>query len=109
MAERDDIESLITLFLMGVKKKYRIKAAYIFGSYAKGSASKWSDVDVAVISPDFSDDLYETRLELMRMAARIDDRLEPHPFKEELLSMNDPLISEVTDHGILFSGIGVKP
>lgn len=102
MAERDNIENSITRFLMEVKKKYRIKAAYIYGSHARGNASKWSDVDVAVISPDFSDNLYEMRLELMRMAVRIDDRLEPRPFKDGVLSKNDPLIAEVTDHGILF-------
>ncbi|MDA3897292.1 MAG: nucleotidyltransferase domain-containing protein [Desulfobacteraceae bacterium] len=102
MAERDDIKKSITLFLMEVKKKYRIKAAYIYGSHAKGCAGKWSDVDLAVISPDFSNDLYEMRLELMRMAVRIDDRLEPRPFKDESFNTNDPLASELKDHGIPF-------
>jgi len=31
-----------------------ISKAYIFGSYAKGKAKKWSDIDVCVISPNFS-------------------------------------------------------
>ncbi len=109
MASKNDIENSVTHFLMGVKKKYRVKAAYIFGSHAKGSAGVWSDVDVAVISPDFSDNLYETRLELMRIAVKIDDRLEPHPFKDELFNDNDPLVSELKDHGIPFPGGGVKP
>ncbi len=30
-----------------------ITGVYIFGSYAKGNARKNSDIDVAVISPDF--------------------------------------------------------
>lgn len=30
-----------------------IESIYVFGSYAKGSAREGSDIDVAVISPDF--------------------------------------------------------
>jgi len=97
----DDIKNSIILFLTEVKKKYRISAAYLYGSYAKGSSNKWSDIDLAVISPDFSDDLYNTRLELMRMAVRIDDRLEPRPFRDDMFDVNDPIVSEVKDYGIL--------
>ena len=31
----------------------KIKKAYLFGSYAKGKAHKWSDVDICIISPQF--------------------------------------------------------
>lgn len=101
MVAEDDIKNSIILFLTEVKKKYRISAAYLYGSYAKGSSNKWSDIDLAVISPDFSDDLYNTRLELMRMAVRIDDRLEPRPFRDDMFDVNDPIVSEVKDYGIL--------
>lgn len=30
-----------------------ISSAYLFGSFARGKGSKWSDIDVAVISGDF--------------------------------------------------------
>ena len=32
----------------------KIDSAYLFGSFAKGTEHKWSDIDVAVISSDFS-------------------------------------------------------
>lgn len=32
-----------------------IENIYVFGSYAKGTPGKWSDIDVAVISPKFKD------------------------------------------------------
>lgn len=35
---------------------FRISKAYIFGSYAKGQVDKWSDIDVAIISPQISND-----------------------------------------------------
>ncbi len=31
----------------------RIEAAVLYGSYVNGSPDEWSDIDVAVISPDF--------------------------------------------------------
>ena len=34
---------------------FRVDSVYLFGSYARASHNKWSDIDIAVISPDFSD------------------------------------------------------
>ncbi len=72
----------------------------MFGSRAKGASDQWSDIDLAVVSPDFSEDLYEERLALMRLAAAIDDRIEPKPFRPEMFTPNEPLVDEIQKHGI---------
>ncbi len=101
MAERNaDVEKILKHFLDEVQHKYRIVGAYLYGSFAKGTSNKWSDIDVAIISPDFSDDLFEERLNLMKLAASIDDRIEPKPFKKELFDPNDPLVDEIQKSGI---------
>jgi len=103
MAERnDDVRKIVTHFLDEVQKKYNIVGAYLYGSYAKGTSGKWSDIDVAIISPDFSDDLFAERLSLMQLAVSIDDRIEPKPFKKELFDRNDPLVDEIQKNGIQF-------
>lgn len=61
---------------------------------------RWSDIDVAVISPDFSTDRFEKRVQLMRITSRIDDRIEPVPFRPETFSKSDPLAFEIMKHGI---------
>ncbi len=94
------VEEIIQSFLNAVSRRYRIKAAYLYGSQVKGMASQWSDIDVAVVSSDFSDDLFEERLALMHLAARIDSRIEPRPFKEETFNGNDPIASEIQRHGL---------
>ena len=40
---------------IGVLKndKLPVDRVFIFGSYAKGTPSKWSDIDVCVVSPKF--------------------------------------------------------
>jgi predicted nucleotidyltransferase len=101
MVERNaDVEKILKHFLDEVQQKYHIVGAYLYGSFARGTSNKWSDIDVAIISPDFSDDLFEERLNLMKLAASIDDRIEPKPFKKELFDPNDPLVDEIQKNGI---------
>jgi hypothetical protein len=38
----------------------------------------------------------------MQLAASIDDRIEPKPFKAELFDRNDPLVDEIKKTGIQF-------
>ncbi len=102
-ARTENIRDDVKRFIDELRKKYRVHAAYIYGSHSKGNANAWSDIDVAVISPDFSDDLFEERLRLMRIAAFIDDRIEPHPFKVEDFESSNPLVSEIQKYGILLS------
>jgi predicted nucleotidyltransferase len=43
----------INEFVELLKKGIRIEAVVLFGSYARGTAYEDSDIDLAVISPDF--------------------------------------------------------
>ena len=45
-------------------------------------------------------DLFEERLLLMRLAARIDDRIEPHPFRPEDFRPTAPLVGEIQRSGV---------
>lgn len=101
MAERNDsLNKIIRKFLEEIKKKYKLDGAYLYGSFAKGTFNKWSDIDIAIISQDFSDNPFEDRLLLMRIASTIDDRIEPRPFKKGLFNLNDPLVDEIQKNGI---------
>ncbi|MCU0913990.1 MAG: nucleotidyltransferase domain-containing protein [Planctomycetes bacterium] len=95
-----DVMAGVERFLAVVCQHRRIEAAYLYGSQARGSARPWSDIDVAVVSADFSDDLLQERVPLMRWAAAIDDRIEPQPFTPERFGPHDPLASEIAERGI---------
>ena len=97
---KDKLNKIINSFLEEIQKKYRIDNAYLYGSFAKGTFNKWSDIDIAIVSSDFSGDLFEDRLSLMRLASTIDDRIEPRSFKKEFFNRNDPLADEVQKNGI---------
>jgi predicted nucleotidyltransferase len=51
----------------------------LFGSHATGTANEDSDIDLMIISSNFSGDIIEDSMKLMRLRRGIDNRIEPHP------------------------------
>jgi predicted nucleotidyltransferase len=96
----DAVRESVRQFLNVLGKQRKVQAAYLYGSQVKGIATEWSDIDLAVISSDFSSDLFEERLTLLRLAAQVDDRIEPRPFTPEDFNDNDPLASEIRRTGL---------
>ncbi len=94
------VQGSVREFLAAIRKERRITAAYIYGSEARGQAGLWSDIDVAVISPDFADDLFAAQLELMKLAAKVDERIDPLAFTQDSFNLNNPLASVIQDTGI---------
>ncbi|MEA1901130.1 MAG: nucleotidyltransferase domain-containing protein [Thermodesulfobacteriota bacterium] len=109
MAEIDDlIVKKVKKFLFKLKESgVSVDFAYLFGSYAKRSSSKFSDIDVAVISSDFSEDRFEEGIKLARIAGKIDNRIEPIPFTIGNFVEDDPLVWEIKKDGILIDDIGI--
>ena len=77
-----------------------VELAYLFGSYATNHAGKWSDIDVAIVSPDFSNDRLADRVRLMKLSIEVDSRIEPVPFHSRDFIDSDPLVGEIKKHGI---------
>ncbi|MBU1153975.1 nucleotidyltransferase domain-containing protein [bacterium] len=75
--------------------------AYIFGSYSKGIENKLSDIDVAIISSDLTDDRFNERIRLMKIAYKIDSRIEPVPFNLNTFVEEDPLVWEILKTGTI--------
>ena len=79
---------------------FHISKAYIFGSYARGQEDKWSDIDVAIVSPQIGNDRFEERVRLTELAMSIDDRIEPLPFNLGSFSDEDPFVRLIKDEGV---------
>lgn len=61
-------KKIIDHYIKGIEKKIQIDGIFLFGSFAYGKPTKHSDVDLAVISPDFNKKEYKNRLQwLSRM------------------------------------------
>src|SRR3990172_10359353 len=55
VASQVELARKIDDFVRRLRSAVKVEAVILYGSYAKGSAGEWSDVDLAVISPDFED------------------------------------------------------
>ncbi|MBW1775017.1 MAG: nucleotidyltransferase domain-containing protein [Deltaproteobacteria bacterium] len=66
-----EIEGIIHKFIALLQKERRVLKVVLYGSHAKGIAGTWSDIDLAVVSPDFSEDLFEERIRLMKLALNV--------------------------------------
>ncbi len=72
----------------------------LFGSYAKGKAKPWSDVDICVVSKVFGKDRFNEMVHLMRLTSKVDDMIEPHPYHpKDLEDPFDPLAYEIKRTG----------
>ena len=95
-----DIVDSINKFIQEIKKKYNVPAIILFGSYAKGTENEDSDIDIAIISDEFTD-IYDCMAVLMGMTWNIDARIEPHPITtEDYEKVANPFVKEIVDTGI---------
>lgn len=79
----------------------KIEEVILFGSYAKGKQHQWSDIDVAVVSPEFGKDRLAERVKLSRLGDKISLAIEPHPFHPaDLADRWNSLAAEIQKYGI---------
>ena len=90
----------IKKYIEKISQYYKIEAIILFGSYAKGTENEDSDIDIAIISSDFSD-IIEDGAKLIGLTWKIDTRIEPHPITtEDYQEVSNPFVREVVDTGI---------
>ena len=73
-----EIAEIVDKYIAVVKENYDVVAIILFGSYAKGTEHKDSDIDIAVITDDIKTDTFDEEVKLMILRKGIDYRIEPH-------------------------------
>ncbi|MFA4831477.1 MAG: nucleotidyltransferase domain-containing protein [Patescibacteria group bacterium] len=80
---------------------YPFTEIYLFGSYVKGKADKWSDIDVAVVSDRLKKNFEHNRFLLWKIRRSVDTRIEPHGFTvKDFREEREPMASEIRKTGI---------
>ena len=62
----------------------------LYGSWANGNPDEYSDIDLAVFSPDFGKHKLKELQLLSKLAWGIDESIEAIPFSDRRLTENDP-------------------
>lgn len=97
---KNEATKIVERYAEKVKEnKIPLVGMYLFGSFAKDEARKWSDIDVAIFSKrEETDDFI---IELGRLTREVDLRIEPHIFSEEdLRTVSTPFVEEILRTGI---------
>ncbi len=97
----DSIIEIIKRYIEELEKNgIEIREAIIFGSFVKGIAKEWSDIDIALVSPDFTGDRFEDRRRIVPLRRNIDNRIEPLPFRPEDFYDGGMLVEEIKKTGM---------
>jgi predicted nucleotidyltransferase len=81
----------------------KIKAMYLFGSFANGDEEnlEWSDIDIAIVSENFVGFRLEDNKVLIPLVIKVDPRIETHPFTPTDFENSPFAKSEIEKKGIL--------
>ncbi len=99
-----EIDGLIRRYVRKLAEAgVRVERAVLFGSRAAGTARPDSDVDVAIVSPDFGRNRFDEGAMLQRAAWRVDTRLEPIPLSSASYRDDEwlPLVHEIRNRGVV--------
>jgi len=102
MVERKVLEKIKRFVEELRKHKIKVAKVILYGSRISGNAHKDSDIDIAIISPDFGKDRFKEGTKLFEIACDIDPRIEPVPISLESYEKNTwlPLIYEIRQKGV---------
>lgn len=103
MAFREDkrlIYSVINKYVEKLKENHiPIWHIYLYGSYAKNTYNKDSDIDLAIFWDKDDIDGFDEDVRLMHLRWGIDLRIEPHSFAKSDFDETDPYIKEIIRTG----------
>ena len=86
------------------RSKIPVSQAFLFGSHVRGTAHKWSDLDLCVVSPVFGKDYHRELVHLMILRNGLDEIVEPHPYSPtDFENEFDSLAREIKRTGIIVS------
>jgi uncharacterized protein len=97
-----EVKKIVRKYAKKMKsEQYPFSAIYLFGSMAKGTANKWSDIDIAIVTDKIKRNEEKNRLLLWKMRTGIDDRIEPHTYTvSDFKDDTDPIVHEIKTTGI---------
>ncbi len=104
MAERKIPEAIIRdvkrLMAALAEENIKLDRVILFGSQVLGTATEWSDIDIALVSPNFSGCRFDDNCRIMRTKLRINKRFETHPYTREDFFDSPFVRDEILPYGI---------
>jgi predicted nucleotidyltransferase len=75
------VEKVVRQTIDYLRQKIRVQQVILFGSHATGRADEWSDIDLAVVSPDFVQMSHKKIMDLLvEVALAVNPSVEIRPY-----------------------------
>jgi len=105
-----EIIELINEFVKSVQEDdIEIYKVILYGSYAKGTYNQHSDIDLAIISPDFKEgECVKNAAQLLLKAAKLKADIQTMPFSIEEYQSPLGLMEEILNNGIEIFNAGIS-
>lgn len=95
------IRKTITKYIRALKENdVNVDQAVLFGSYAKGNYSEWSDIDLALVSEAFEGSWIKDRSKIRAITLSISSDIQVLPYRPEDFVPSDPFVREIIETGI---------
>ena len=96
----DHIRVLIALYIKRLEEnRIPVMQAILFGSYATGGFTEWSDIDLAIVSDAFEGSRSADRAKIRKIALGVSCDIETIPFRPEDFIVDDPFVREILETG----------
>ena len=95
------VKNTVDRFLRALKENnIQINRAILFGSYAHGTYTEWSDIDLAIVSDFFVGNRFDDRKKIRPITLSISAELEILPYTTKEFTEDDPFVKEIIETGI---------
>lgn len=86
-----------------VQNGLKVDKAFLFGSYSRNEQHKWSDIDLALVSANFTSNFLENSHLTLDAKIKYPD-VEVHAFSVEDFTEENPFVKEIIKTGIPLTG-----
>jgi predicted nucleotidyltransferase len=95
------VQRIIAQYLSALRDNgFQIQDAILFGSYARGDATEWSDIDLALVSEAFDGVRFTDRNKIRKVTIAVSSDLEVLPFNPKDFTAKDPFVKEILETGV---------
>ena len=100
MVNQQSAITTVESFIMDIKKLgLKIRKVILFGSYAKNKQQEYSDIDVAIVSDEFTGVGFED-IKLFVKSLKNYILIQPKTYNTNYFEQGDPFIEEIIRTGI---------
>jgi predicted nucleotidyltransferase len=100
-AEKHQALESVNRFITTLKKaNINVSRIILFGSYATGKANEWSDIDIAIVSNDFSGIPFNDNKMMIPFLLEVDSRIELHPYRPEDFTEDNLFVRAIIKDGV---------